>query len=243
VPIFFIFFNQHCIAMTTSVRTLEFTTGPQPAASIIVMHGLGASADDFVPFVQEIDLRGVPGLAGGVRWIFPNAPEQAVTINGGYRMPAWYDIAHDRSVEDAAGLKASQASIEALLAREVERGVPAAKTVVAGFSQGCAMALLVGLRHARRLAGVVGMSGYLPLAAEYASQRAAGQHSANQHVPIFLAHGTADEVVSLARGQASLAALQAVGHTVDWRTYPMGHSVCGPEVRDLQAWLGRVLGS
>ncbi len=219
--------------MTPAPHTLEFSTGADPCATIIVMHGLGADGTDFAPLVQEIDL----GPIGAVRWLFPNAPELPVTINGGYVMPAWFDIRHDRGDEDEAGLRRSQASIEALLAQEQARGMPSRRIVLGGFSQGCAMALLTGLRHAQRLAGVIGMSGYLPLAGTLAAERSA----ANQDVPVFLAHGRHDEMVALPRATASRDALTALGYAVEWHEYPMGHSVCAEELGDLRTWLLRVL--
>lgn len=219
--------------MNLDLQVLEAETGADPVATIIVMHGLGADGSDFAPFVHEIDL----GAVGPVRWLFPNAPQQPVTINGGYVMPAWFDIRHDRSDEDEAGLRRSQASIEALLAQEKARGMPAERIVLGGFSQGCAMALLTGLRHAERLGGIIGMSGYLPLAGRLAHERSA----ANQGVPIFLAHGAQDEMIPLPRAEASRDALKALGYTVDWHEYPMGHSVCLPEIQDLRAWLLKVL--
>ncbi len=219
--------------MSSAPPTLEYETGADPVASIIILHGLGADGSDFAPFVQEIDL----GAVGPVRWLFPNAPQQPVTINGGYVMPSWFDIRHDRSDEDEAGLRRSQAAIEALLAQEKARGLPAGRIVLGGFSQGCAMALLTGLRHAERLAGIVGMSGYLPLAATLPAERSA----ANADVPIFLAHGTQDEMVALPRATASRDALTALGYAVDWHAYPMGHSVCMEEVADLRQWLLRAL--
>ena len=219
--------------MTDAPPTLEADTGAQPRAAIIILHGLGADGRDFAPFVDEIDL----GAVGPVRWLFPNAPQQPVTINGGYVMPAWFDIRHDRRDEDEAGLRRSQAAIEALLAREQARGIPAHRIVLGGFSQGCAMALLTGLRYSQRLAGIVGMSGYLPLAGTLAAERSA----ANADVPVFLAHGRQDEMVALPRASASRDALQALGYPVQWHDYPMGHSVCADEVRDLRQWLLRVM--
>ena len=215
--------------------TIDIETGAQPRASIIVLHGLGASGHDFEPFASEIDLAAV----GPVRWVFPHAPQIPVSINGGYVMPAWYDIRADRSNEDEAGLRRSQALVDGLLAREQARGVPAGRTVLAGFSQGCAMALLTGLRYGQRLAGVAGMSGYLPLAGLLAAERS----PANADVPVWLAHGTQDEMIALPRAEASRDALQALGYQVDWHSYPMGHSVCMEEVADLQRWLLRVLAS
>ena len=219
--------------MSTRPDTIHIETGADPRASIIVLHGLGASGHDFEPFAQEIDLAAV----GPVRWVFPHAPQIPVTLNGGYVMPAWYDIHTDRSQEDEAGLRRSQALVDGLLAREQARGVPARRTVLAGFSQGCAMALLTGLRYGQRLAGVAGMSGYLPLARQLATERSA----ANADVPIWLAHGTQDEMIALPRAEASRDALQALGYAVEWHSYPMGHSVCMEEVVDLQRWLLTVL--
>ena len=218
------------------LETIDIETAPQPKTSIVVLHGLGADGNDFVPFAQEIDLRG----AGPVRWVFPHAPVMPVTINGGYRMRAWYDVlAGDlRQRQDEKGLRASLALIEEVIAREKERGTPADRVVLAGFSQGCAMALLTGLRHKERLAGIVGMSGYLPLAETTDAERS----DANRLTPIFLAHGTMDPIVPLAAGQMSRDALRALGHEVQWHEYPMAHSVCMEEVRDVNGWLLKVLG-
>ncbi|MFV0679970.1 alpha/beta hydrolase [Ottowia sp.] len=214
-------------------NTIDIETGAAPRATIIIMHGLGADASDFQPFVHEIDLASV----GPVRWVFPNAPRLPVSINGGFVMPAWYDIYPDRSREDETGLRSAQQQVNAVLAREVARGIPAERMVLGGFSQGCAMALLTGLRYPERLAGIVGMSGYLPLA-----NMLAAEHSpANQNTPIFMAHGSQDEMVPPASATASRDLLLAKGYGVEWHQYPMGHSVCLEEVRDLQTWLLRVL--
>lgn len=222
---------------TPSSSPIEIETGPQPRASIVVLHGLGASGEDFVPFADELDLAAV----GPVRFVFPFAPVQPVTVNGGYAMPAWYDIFPEvggRRQEDDAGLRRSQALLEALIAREKARGVPAGRIVVAGFSQGCAMALMAGVRHAEPLAGIVGLSGYLPVAATTAAERSA----ANQGTPIFLAHGQQDGVVTLPRAEATRDALRALGYAVEWHTYPMQHTVCPQEVADLNRFLLQVLG-
>jgi len=215
--------------------TIDIETAPGPKTSIIVLHGLGADGNDFVPFAQELDLQ----AAGPVRWVFPHAPVMAVTINGGMRMRAWYDVREGdlRQRQDEQGLRASLAMIEQVIAREKERGSAANRIVLAGFSQGCAMALLTGLRHQDKLAGIVGMSGYLPLAETTDKERAAANHT----TPIFLAHGTMDPVVPLEAGQMSRDALRALGYTVDWHEYPMQHSVCMEEVEDLGAWLVKVL--
>jgi phospholipase/carboxylesterase len=214
---------------------IEIETGRAPTASVVVLHGLGADGGDFVPIAEELDL----GAVGPVRFVFPHAPMRPVTVNRGYVMRAWYDILGfgGASREDEAGLRASRDAIDTLIAREVGRGVPAARIVVAGFSQGCAMALMTGVRHPQRLAGVAGMSGYLPLAASTATERS----EANRDVPIFLAHGTRDPIVGLARGEASRDALQALGYAVDWYAYPIEHTVSLDEIRDLERWLVRVL--
>ena len=218
-----------------SLDTLEIETGPSPTRTVIVLHGLGDSGHGFAPIAEELDLSAL----GPVRFVLPHAPERAVTVNGGYVMRAWYDILGTDLVrrEDEAGLRESQALIEELITAEQARGVPASRIVLAGFSQGCAMALLTGLRHPQRLAGVAGMSGYLPLAASTAAERSA----ANRDVPLFLAHGTQDPVVALARGVASRNALAALGYPIEWHDYPMPHSVCAEEVGDLNRWLLRVL--
>lgn len=218
-----------------SLPPIEIETAPNPTASIVLMHGLGADGNDFVPIAQELDLSSV----GPVRFVFPNAPVMPVTINGGYQMPAWYDIYGPNLVqrEDEAGLRRSQATIEGLIEREKSRGIAANRIVVAGFSQGCAMALMTGLRHKEKLAGIVGLSGYLPLAATLAAEREASNHG----TPIFLAHGSADPVVVLQRATATRDALKALGYQVDWHEYPMAHSVCMEEIADLNAWLLKAL--
>ena len=218
-----------------SLAPVEIETGPNPTASVILMHGLGADGNDFVPICNELDL----GAVGPVRFVFPNAPVVPVSINNGYPMPAWYDIYGADLVkrEDEAGLRRSLATIEGLIAAAKARGIPARRIVVAGFSQGCAMALLTGLRHAERLAGIAALSGYLPLAASTAAERS----EANRDVPIFMGHGQRDGVVLIARATASRDALAALGYPVEWHTYPMEHSVCREEIADLGKWLQRVL--
>lgn len=228
---------------TTSLELLELVSGGDPAAapvaSIIVLHGLGADGNDFVPIAQELDLRAI----GPVRFVFPSAPVRPVSLNGGYRMRAWYDIFPPPSrpdvqrPEDEPGLREACALVQGLLDREAARGVPASRTVLMGFSQGCAMTLMAGLRAPQRLAGLVGLSGYLPLADTTAAERSA----ANRDVPIFLAHGEHDPMVVLDRGEATRDVLQSLGYDVDWHAYPMEHSVCAEEVEDLNGWLLRVL--
>ncbi len=218
-----------------TLECIEMQGADNPGASLIVLHGLGADGNDFVPIAQELDLTAV----GGARFIFPHAPMRPVTMNGGYVMRAWYDIAGTplQRREDEDGLRASQALVEALIERERERGMPASRIVLMGFSQGCAMTLLTGLRHAERLAGLVGLSGYLPLAATTAAERSA----ANADVPIFLAHGRDDPMIGLDRALASRDALLALGYPVQWHDYAMPHSVCMDEIVDLNGWLLRVL--
>jgi phospholipase/carboxylesterase len=218
-----------------ALECIEIETAPNPAACVIVLHGLGADGKDFVPFAQELDLAAV----GPVRFVFPHAPVMPVTVNNGFRMRAWYDILGRELVqrEDEAGLRRSLACVGELLAMQKQRGMPAGRTVLAGFSQGSAMALLTGVRHQERLAGIVGMSGYLPLASTTAAERS----DANAHTPIFMGHGEHDEIVIVERGRASRDALDALGYPVEWHEYPMAHSVCMEEVADLNGWLVRVL--
>ena len=219
----------------TTLDCIEIQTTDQPAASVIVLHGLGADGNDFVPICEELDLDAV----GGARFIFPHAPTRPVTINGGYVMRAWYDILGTDGPrrEDEAGLRASLELVRALIERENARGTPSSRIVLAGFSQGCAMTLLTGLRHGHRLGGLVGLSGYLPLASKTAAER----NPANDGIPVFLGHGTQDDIVGIERGREARDALQALGHQVEWHDYPMPHSICPQEIADLNAWLLRVL--
>jgi phospholipase/carboxylesterase len=224
--------------MSTALQTYEVHPAGDAVASVIVLHGLGADGTDFLPFADEVDLKAI----GPVRWLLPRAPVRPVTVNNGHRMRAWYDIvefgAQAKSPrEDDTGLRESFAAVHALIDREVARGVPAHRIVLAGFSQGCAITLGAGLRYRERLAGLVGMSGYLPLAATTSAERS----DANALTPIFLAHGRRDPVVGLDRGTASRDALAALGYAVEWHDYPMEHSVCAEEVADLQRFLQRVL--
>ena len=221
--------------LNTLLDCIELETGPDPRRAIIWLHGLGADGNDFAPIVPELQL----GDFEPVRFVFPHGPMRPVTINNGMTMRAWYDIYMPDLVrrEDETGLRESQRMVEALIAREKERGIPAERIVLAGFSQGCAMALQTGLRHPEKLAGIVGLSGYLPLAAMAPGER----HEANAATPIFLAHGTTDPVVNLERAQATLGALQAMSYDVRFKTYPMPHSVCLEEVHDIAAFIREVL--
>ena len=212
--------------MTDAIR---IETGRNPQAAIIWLHGLGADGHDFEPIVPELR------LAKPVRFIFPHAPMRPVTINQGMRMRAWYDILQlGGGPEDEAGLRASQKLTEELIR---EQGLPANRIVLAGFSQGGAVTLLTGLRYAERLAGLMALSCYLPLAGKLEAERS----EANHDVPIFMAHGRYDDLIPLSRAQASRDALKELGHPVEWHDYPMPHSVCAPEIADIAAFLSRVL--
>jgi phospholipase/carboxylesterase len=204
-------------------------------AAVILMHGLGADGHDFESLVPELRLPALPAI----RWVFPHAPLRAVTLNGGLRMRAWYDIvALDRRArEDETAIRESFGAIRTLVRRERERGIAADRIVLAGFSQGGAMALFSALREGERLAGVLALSCYLPLG----STLVAEAHPANAAVPIFMAHGTFDPIVPMAIGEGSRDFLRSRGYEVEWRTYAMPHSLCAEEVVDIRAWLLRVL--
>jgi phospholipase/carboxylesterase len=219
------------------LQHVELVTGAEPAGTVIWLHGLGADGWDFVPIVRELPLP--PSLA--LRFIFPHAPERAVTINNGMVMRAWYDIAMDdiARLPDARGIRESQAQVEALIAREKTRGVDAARIVLVGFSQGGAIALHTGLRHAAKLGGIVALSTYLPLQETLAAEAS----GANRATPIFMGHGTQDPIVPLALAEASAAALRTHGYEVDWHAWPMPHSVCAEEVELIARFLVRTYGT
>ena len=224
--------------MSNLLEAVEVQAGKRPEASIIWMHGLGADGNDFVPVVNELDLSGAPA----VRFVFPHAPMRAVTINNGYVMRAWYDVsfadlAGNSRRADEQGVRESQGQIEALIGRENARGVASGRIVLAGFSQGGAIALQTGLRHAERLAGIMALSTYLPLAETLPREAAPG----NSRTPIFMAHGTFDPVVPYAMGAGSMTYLAGLGYPVEWHEYPMQHSVSPEEIADISAWLRRVL--
>jgi phospholipase/carboxylesterase len=214
---------------------IEVTTDEHPTAAVIWMHGLGADGSDFVPIVRELNLAGCPGI----RFIFPNADSIPVTINGGYVMPAWYDILGMDLVrkEDEAGLRKSQQQIEALIQREIDRGISSEKIILAGFSQGCAMTLQTGLRFSHKLAGLMCLSGYLPLQGSVSAEH----HAANKATPIFMAHGRGDGVVTIDRAEKSRDFLLELGYNIEWHEYLMQHSVCEEEIDDIGNWLQRTL--
>jgi phospholipase/carboxylesterase len=213
------------------LETVEVEPGAAADAAVLLMHGLGADGHDFESLVPELRLPASPS----VRWVFPHAPVRPVTINGGFRMRAWYDIVGlDRSVpEDEAGIRESAEAIGGLVRRERERGIAADRIVLAGFSQGGAMALFAALRWPERLAAVVALSTYLPLAAALPAEA----HPANAGVPVFMAHGTYDPIVPPALGERSRDLLRGCGHAVEWHAYPMPHAVCAEEVQDLRGFL------
>ncbi len=226
--------------MAELLKSIEVETGKNPSASVIWMHGLGADGNDFVPIVGELGL----GTAPAVRFIFPHAPMRPVTINNGYVMRAWYDVSFGdlegkSRRADEEGVRQSQAQINALIEREEKRGISAANIVLAGFSQGGAIALHTGLRHPRKLAGVMALSTYLPLAESLPAEASA----ANKGAPVFMAHGLFDPVVPLMMGAGSMTFLTGLGYSVEWHQYPMQHSVCAEEIQDIGAWLGKVLKS
>jgi phospholipase/carboxylesterase len=218
-----------------SSDVVEVETGRNPAASVIWLHGLGADGHDFEPIVPELTARGERAL----RFVFPHAPVRPVTLNNGYPMRAWYDIAalNRGAPQDEAGIRASQARIGELIRRENQRGVATGSIVLAGFSQGGAMALFAGTRYPEKLAGIMGLSCYLLLAGNLMAERT----EANRATPIFLAHGSQDPVVAPALGTEAHRQLEAAGYKVEWHAYSMPHSVCPQEVRDIGAWLRGVL--
>jgi len=220
------------VSTTQLLDTVERETGPDPRWSVVWLHGLGADGNDFVPILPELVRADWPAI----RFVFPHAPQRAVTINGGMRMRAWYDIvdADLRNRADLHGVRESMAQVEALLVREIERGVPPSRILLAGFSQGGAIALSAGLAREQALAGLVALSTYLPgLGGPDAPQPTASARTQ----PVFMAHGTFDPVVPVFAGQASAQALHADGMRVEWRAYPMAHQVCAEEIRDLGDWM------
>ena len=219
----------------TALPCIEIETAPNPSAAVIWLHGLGADGNDFVPIIPQLNLSECPAI----RFVFPSAPSMAVTVNGGYVMPAWYDIT-ERDInarEDLAGIHKSATAISQLIEREASRGIAYEKIVLAGFSQGCAMSLQVGLRFPHRLAGIMALSGYLPLANSLALERS----EANGKTPILMAHGVWDAVIALERAEASADILEKLGYQVDWNTYPMEHSLHPDELVDISRFLSTVL--
>jgi len=220
--------------MPELLDAIEIETGKNPTASVIWLHGLGADGNDFAPIVPELRLP-----KAGIRFVFPHAPVRPVTINAGMRMRAWYDIADGANRrEDERGVRASQVLIEALIAREKERGTKAGRLVLAGFSQGGAIALHAGLRHPERIAGIMALSAYAPVGEKLSAERS----TANRDVPIFMGHGSDDPIIPLVRAEQSRNLLKSLGYPVEWHEYGMPHSVCPEELTDIGTWLRKVLG-
>jgi phospholipase/carboxylesterase len=214
------------------MQAVEIETGPNPVGAVIWLHGLGADGHDFEPVVPEL------GLKRPVRYIFPHAPIRPVTINMGMRMRAWYDIFQfGGGPEDATGIRASQKIVEDLIAQEKRRGLTPRQIVLAGFSQGGAIVLQTGLRYSERLAGILALSTYLPLASTLESDAA----PANRDIPIFMAHGEFDDIIPIRRAEASREALVRLGYKIEWHSYPMPHSVCAPEIADIANFLAQAL--
>jgi len=212
-----------------SVDAIKIETGPRPEAAILWLHGLGADGHDFEPIVPELKLK------KPLRFIFPHAPMRPVTINQGMRMRAWYDILQlGGGAEDEAGLRASQKITEELIRAQ---GLPANKIVLAGFSQGGAIVLQTALRYPERLAGVIALSTYLPLASTLAAERS----EANRDIPIFMGHGQYDDLIPIQRARQSREYLEKLGYKIEWHEYPMPHSVCAPEIADLSAFLSEII--
>jgi len=220
--------------MSETLPAIEIETKPKPSHAVIWLHGLGADGNDFVPVVKELKL---PPL--GIRFVFPHAPMRPVTINGGFVMRAWYDIAYQELAfqEDERGLRESQKLIEELIVRENTRGIPSSRIVLAGFSQGGVLALQTGLRQSKPLAGLMALSSYLPMSPIIEVERNAASNS----VPIFMGHGITDNIVPLALGKMSRDTLIKLGYEVEWHQYTMPHSVCPEELADIGVWLKRVL--
>lgn len=220
----------------TYLQYSQTDTGDNPETSIIWMHGLGDHGSSFIPLVREFDLTGCPPI----RFIFPHAPERPITANAGYPMRAWFDIYNgfdDADMEDSEGVAESQRLITGLIEQEKKRGVPSDRILLAGFSQGCAMALYTGLCYPEKLAGIIGLSGYMPLIYSFPNDR----NPINQNTPIFMAHGTQDEVVPFSRGEDAMKLLTSLGYNVDWNAYQMSHTMSMTEVIDLGAWLRQLL--
>ena len=220
----------------TELDTLELETRQQPDAVVIWLHGLGADGNDFTPVVEQLSL---PSTFR-IRFVFPHAPIRPITINQGYRMRGWYDITSldVAGRDDAEGIIASSEAVARLCEDQVSRGIRHDRIVLAGFSQGGAIALHCGLRRPQRLAGIMALSCYLPRAASLETEAA----DANRDTPVFIAHGRIDSVVSIEFGRQARAQLEQQGYPVRWREYPMGHSVCADEIADIRSWLIELLG-
>ncbi len=219
-----------------SISTIEINPKhKEPEVSIVWLHGLGADGNDFAPLVPMLNL---PEEVG-IRYVFPNAPHRPVTVNNGYVMPAWYDILglSGDSKEDEAGILQMEKSIVDLLEQEQQKGIPSHKIILAGFSQGGAMALFTALRYSKPLAGIMGLSTYLPLANKLLTT----VNKENTKTPIFLGHGELDNIVPMAWGMFSYESLKKLGHQVEWHAYPASHSVVSEEILDISTWIEKTI--
>ena len=214
---------------------VEIETGPEPSHTILWMHGLGADGNDFVPIIKELGITSKKSL----RFVFPHAPERSVTINNGYVMRAWFDIygIGIGSIEDESGIRDSQEAIDALIERELQRGIASKHIILAGFSQGGAMALQTGLRQKNKLGGIMALSCYLPLISSFSTE----VDPINSEIPIFMAHGMHDEVVPIQLATSSKEYLEQAHFAIEWHEYAMSYSVCVQEIIDIDHWLHRVL--
>jgi phospholipase/carboxylesterase len=221
------------MSATVLLDSIELVTGPTPTWAVIWLHGLGADGNDFAPMVPELVRRDWPAI----RFVFPHAPQRAVTINGGMRMRAWYDIreANLASRADVQGVEASIVQVDALIARQAALGIPASRVILAGFSQGGAITLACALQRREPLAGLLALSTYLPMPEQVARRLAPGATSQ----PLFMAHGTLDPVIPHAAGMHSAGLLRQLGFTVDWHSYPIAHAVDAQEIVDIGDWLSQ----
>lgn len=221
--------------MTDLLDTIEIETAPNPTASVFLLHGFGADAQDLASLANEFDLKACPAI----RFIFPNAPFKKITAFDGYETRAWYDILSQNmfAQEDEQGIRASEKAIQALLEREQTRGIASNQIVLGGFSQGCAMTLQTGLRYSKPLAGLLCLSGYLPLANTLDHERS----TANQSTPIFMGHGEQDNVVPIPRALLAKEKLASLGYQIDFKIYPMQHAIHPVEIQDISVWLSQIL--
>lgn len=221
---------------TNCLPTVEIETRPYPTHTILWLHGLGADGNDFVPIVDEMQL----SSETSIRFVFPHAPERPVSINNGYTMRAWYDIYHAdfNNYQDESGIRDSQKAIDILIEREIQRGIPSKHILLAGFSQGGAMALQAGLRQTNPLAGIIALSCYLPLAETLTVETSV----ANTSTQIFMAHGIYDAVIPISQAIASREKLLTANYPLEWHEYPMAHSVCEQEIVDVSRWVRCITG-
>lgn len=218
-----------------SLKTIQIESAPNPTATIIWLHGLNADGSNLMPVAKKLDL----SVLSPIRFIFPTAPRIPVTINGGCIMYAWYDIFNMHSIynEDEISLHTSQTALEDLINIEIMRGIKTSRIILAGFSQGCAMSLYTGLCYKKQLAGLICLSGYLPISHKFSAEH----NLSNKNIPIFMAHGIFDQVIILKRAEQSRDLLKSFGYKISWHTYSMQHSICIEEINDIEKWLKNIL--